>query len=409
MLDQLFPLSRQMLTLKQQPYVRYFIKTHDLKNRMSILVGQRGIGKSTALSQYMLANYDLVSEKLLYVPVDHFTVRPHHLYEIADTFYQHGGECICFDEIHKSPDWSITLKSIYDTFPNLKVLASGSSALLVHQGSHDLSRRAIVYRMHGMSFREFIELQLKIEIKTYKLDELINNHVAITHDIIQTVEQHNTKILLLFKNYLEYGYYPYFHELNDPNLFYITLEQNIHKTIESDLPSIYPHLGGAATEKLKQLLSFIATAVPFTPDLKALKTLLQIGDERTLKNYLQYMQDAEVITALAKANSGLKAIQKPEKIYLNNSSQLYALSGYAQTNIGTVRETFFASMLSSLYKISSSKQGDFIVDNQYTFEIGGKNKDFSQMKGNPNGYLACYSIETGHGKKIPLWAFGFFY
>ncbi|MBI4687853.1 MAG: ATP-binding protein [Nitrospirae bacterium] len=411
MIDELFRLSQNFIRIKNKEYVRYFLKINPLKSRFSIVVGQRGVGKTTTIIQHILSSYknNIFTDKALYVQADHFLISGQPLYEIAEQFYNIGGEMICFDEIHKYPNWSTELKSIYDTFPKLTLIASGSSALEIYKGSRDLSRRAIVYKMLGMSFREFIELELGIEVTSSGLEDIVKNHQRIANSIITSVEKKGKKILALFKNYLEYGYYPYFREYKNKDLFYLTLEQNIHTTIESDLIAIYPSLSGNSIKKMKKLLTIIASSVPFTPDLRKLKTTLDVGDERTLKTYLKYLEDAGIILTVSKGSRGLRELEKPEKIYLNNPNLIHAISSRTPVEKGNLRETFFLNLLGGLYKVSSPAQGDFHVEGKYTFEVGGKSKNFSQIKGIKNSFLAVDDIEIGTGNKIPLWVFGFLY
>ncbi len=411
MLEELFHLSQDFLRINNRSYLRYFLKTDPFKSRFSIVVGQRGVGKTTAIIQHILSSYDndFFTNKAIYVQADHFIVGNHSLYEIAGQFYNLGGEMVCFDEIHKYPSWSTELKSIYDTFPKLTIIASGSSALEIYKGSRDLSRRAVVYRMFGMSFREFIEITLGMDLKSTSLENLVKSHQRIAHEIITDVETKGNKILALFKEYLEHGYYPYFSDFRDKELFYITLEQNLHTTLESDLIAIYPSLSGNSIKKIKKLLSIISASVPFSPDLRKLKNLLDVGDERTLKTYLKYLEDAGIILTVSKAGRGLRELEKPEKIYLNNPNLIYAISGRMPANIGNLRETFFLNMSNSLHKVSTPDQGDFMIDGKYSFEVGGKNKDFRQIKDVKNSFLAVDDIEIGVRNKIPLWLFGFLY
>lgn len=411
MIEELFRLSQNFIRINNREYVRYFLRTYPLKNRFSIVVGQRGVGKTTAIIQHILSSYknDIFTNSALYIQADHFLVGGQSLYEIAEQFYNLGGEMICFDEIHKYPNWSTELKSIYDTFPKLTILASGSSALEIYKGSRDLSRRAVLYKMFGMSFREFIEIELGINLKSAGLENIINDHQRIADSITTTVEKKGKKILALFKSYLEYGYYPYFREYRNRELFYITLEQNIHTTLENDLMAIYPSLSGNSIKKIKKLLMIIASSVPFTPDLKKLKTTLDIGDERTLKTYLKYLEDAGIIQTVSKGGRGLKELEKPEKIYLNNPNLIHAISSRMPLEIGNLRETFFLNIVETSHKVSSPAQGDFLVDGKYTFEIGGKNKDFSQIKDIKNSFLGIDNTEIGVKNKIPLWLFGFLY
>lgn len=410
MLDEFRNLSQHFLEIKNQTFRRYFIQTTSLTQRLSMLMGQRGIGKTTTLIQYLLSqvNNDRFSPDILYIQADHFLMGDTSLYEIAEKFNALGGKLIAFDEIHKYFNWSRELKSIYDTFPNLKIIASGSSALEIHKGTHDLSRRAIVYKMVGLSFREYLELNYDLTIPCFTLPEILKNHERIAADILSIVTKSNKKILSHFLDYLSHGYYPFFQEINNVETYYLVVEQNLHTIIESDLVAIYPSLTGNSVKKIKQLLSFISRSVPFIPNWQKLKSIVEIGDDRTLKTYLKYLEDAGLIQTISKATQKIQKIEAPEKIYLNNTNQIHALS-FDQHNTGNIRETFFLNMLSMQHDVTLPIQGDFLIDSCYLFEIGGKKKGFAQIKQTENAYLACDDIENGIGAKIPLWLFGFLY
>jgi predicted AAA+ superfamily ATPase len=411
MLDEIFSLSQTFLHLRNRIFRRYFLQETVFSNRFSIVVGQRGIGKTTAMIQYLLeqADGDRFSPKILYVQADHFLLSRTSLYEIADEFYHLGGKLICFDEIHKYRDWSMELKSIFDTFPDLRMLASGSSALEIAKGSHDLSRRALLYRMHGLSFREYLGLNCEIHFDKIPLATLLDNHQRTADSVITDLSRLDLKILALFKEYLATGYYPYFQDFNNKEQFYLTIEQNIHTTLEADLPAIHQTLNGTSIHKIKHLLAIVSSLVPYTPDMKHLKNLLEIGDERTLKNYLKLLEDAGIVLTVGKSGKGLRALEKPEKIYLNNPTLYHALAGTSAPDSGAVRETFFLTMLRVAHQVSVPLKGDFLVDDHIIFEVGGKNKDAAQIQGIDNAWLALDSIEIGTGNRIPLWLFGFLY
>lgn len=408
-LDQLRELSQAFIASKEEAYLRYFIRTTPLKHRFIIILGERGIGKTTTLIQRLLATSggNKLSDEILYIQADHFLVQQWTLYDIAANFVKFGGKMIAFDEIHKYPNWSMELKSIYDTFPHLHMMASGSSALAIHKGSHDLSRRAVTYHMAGLSLREYLEIQYELDLPSLTLDNLVQNHSQHAFEIIQKLSAKSLKILKVFHEYLHYGYYPYFQEFESAEEFKITLEQNIHTTIESDLVAIYPHLTGNSVYKIRQLLAYIAQSVPFVPNWQKIRNLTEIGDDRTLKTYFNYLADAHIIRALTANTDKLKRLEMPEKIFLGNASQLYTLA--APPNIGNVRETFFLSMLAQKHQITSTKNMDFCIDKQIYFEIGGDNKDAKQTYGIENAYLALDNVEHGAGKRIPLWLFGFLY
>jgi hypothetical protein len=359
--------------------------------------------------QHLLAGSggDIFTRKGLYVQADHFLVARSSLYEIADEFRKYGGELICFDEIHKYPSWSMELKSMADTFPGLKIIASGSSALEIVRGSHDLSRRALVLRMQGLSFREYLGMAHGLEFRRLALGDLVAGHERTAERIVSELEQGGHKVLALFQDYLTCGYYPYFLEYPDTAQFQLTLTQQIQATLEVDLPAIHPTLGGASIRRMRKLLAVVSGMVPFTPDMKALKGMLEIGDERTLKSYLGFLEEAGILLTVSRSDKGLRAMEKPEKIYLNNPNLYRALAGAAAADRGAVRETFFLNMLQSDHTVRVAAKGDFLIDGSLTFEIGGKGKDAAQIKGIENAWLALDNIEIGVGRRVPLWMFGF--
>jgi len=408
--DDLRKLSQKFLKLKDSPYRRYFIQTNPFKHRLSLVLGQRGVGKTTTLIQYLLdsVGHNIYDPSILYIQADHFQVGTNSLYEIAEEFHTLGGKVVAFDEIHKYPNWSQELKSLYDTFPDLTIVASGSSALQMHKGSHDLARRAIKYSLFGLSFREYLELTLGIVLPSYSLRDILQNHVQITAQILEVLVKKNLKIIPLFRHYLKAGYYPYFSELDNEELYSITLEQNLHTTIESDLVAIYPHLTGSTINKLKQLLIFIAKAVPFTPKWNTIKDIVEIGDARTVKTYFTYLEDAFLIRTVSKKSRKLGHLDSPEKVYLDNPNMLYTLATGDHNN-GTQREIFFLNMVSINHEVQLAHKGDFLIDEHILFEIGGRKKTFEQIKDEKNAYLACDDMEEGIGSKIPLWLLGFLY
>ncbi|MEA1917092.1 MAG: AAA family ATPase [Campylobacterota bacterium] len=413
MLEELCIKSRDFININNQEYKRYFIRTKKLEHRLSIIIGSRGIGKTTTVAQYISKNYK--ESEALYVNLDDIeNTSKYTMTQIAEEFVLNGGKLLCFDEIHKYENWSAELKNIYDRFDKLKIVATGSSALQINKGSHDLSRRAIVYNMIGMSFREYLELHHGYKFDIVSLEDILNNHIDIATDIKNEVEQNNQKIIPLFKDYLKHGYYPYFLSMPNELMFFQTLQQNINVSIESDLLNIYPKLNGNSVKKIKMLLSVIIKSVPFEPKMSDLKKAADIKDDRTLKNYLSKLDDAGLIKLLMQNSLSMKAFDKPEKIFLANPNLMYT----KEPNIGNLRETFFVNQLDNYYKnkqslndegIFASKQGDFYCEEKYTFEVGGKSKGFNQIKDIPNSYVASDDLEVGIGNKIALWIFGFLY
>ena len=412
MLTELFRKSHKFVKDNNLKYQRYFIKKNPFEHRLSIVLGARGIGKTITIAQYMALNYE--RGEALYVSLDDINMSRYSIYELAEAFELQGGKLLCLDEIHKYSSWSQELKSIYDSFPTLKVVASGSSALEIHKGTHDLSRRAIVYTMVGMSFREFLELHYGYHLETLALEDIFSNHDILAENIVDILATKDNRVLPLFHRYLECGYYPYFLSMPNESMFFQTLKQNINTTIEGDLLNIYPTLNGKSIKKIKLLLSVIMENVPFTPKISALKKAVEVKDDRTIKEYLSRLDDAGLIKLLMKSSLSMKSIDKPEKIYLANPNLMYT----STPNIGNVRETFVMNQLSNYYidknsldnkGIYASDYGDFYLEEQYTLEVGGKNKGFKQIKDVPNSFVVADDIEIGFGAKIPLWLFGFLY
>ncbi|WP_107931383.1 AAA family ATPase, partial [Campylobacter concisus] len=304
-----------------------------------------------------------------------------------------------------SKDISAVLKFAYDNFKELNIVATGSSALEVLKSSHDLSRRAIVYKMSGMSFREYVGLRYGINLEAIELTNLLTNHQGIAIDIINALKQKELAVIKLFREYLKAGYYPYYNDMPNDTAFYQTLKQSIEATIDSDLLSIYPNLNGNTARKLKILTHAISTNVPYQPNYSSLKSLVDIRDDRTLKEYLAMLDSAGLIRLLMKNELAIKNMDKADKIYLENTNLMYINS----PDIGNVRETFFANQLGNITEIYSGKGGDFMIGNKFTFEIGGAKKSFEQIKDMPNSFIAADDIEVGVGNKIPLWLFGFLY
>jgi predicted AAA+ superfamily ATPase len=413
MLTDFFRKTTEFVKLNNLEYKRYFIKTHDLTHRLSIFLGPRGIGKTTVIAQHINQFYK--DGEALYISMDNIVnTQKFTMLEIAEEFNLNNGKLICFDEIHKYESWSAELKVIYDTYPDIKVIATGSSALEINKGSHDLSRRAIIYNMYGMSFREFIELSYGYSVEKYSLENILSDHSSIAKNIKDTIELKDKKIIPLFKEYLEYGYYPYYNSMPNKTMFFQTLEQNINVSIEIDLLNIYPKLNGNSIKKIKLLLAVIMKSVPFTPKMSELKKAIDVKDDRTLKEYLSKLDDAGLIKLLMKSSVAMKSLDKPEKIYMANTNLMHV----SAPNIGNVRETFFMNQLNNYYSnnasfykpgIYSSNDADFYLEEKYTFEIGGKNKNFKQVKDLKDSYIAADDIEIGFGNKIPLWLFGFLY
>lgn len=369
---------------------RYMYDRISWESRMFGLVGPRGVGKSTMILQYIKEHRE--KRRMLYVTADHLYFSSHTLAETVDEFVKEGGEQIFIDEIHKYENWSRELKQIYDSHTDLIVGFTGSSVLDIYKGFSDLSRRAPIFMMQGLSFREYLWLRHAIEVPVYTLSEILENKARLD------AARHP---LPLFSDYLLKGYYPF----SDDSNYEIRLRQVINQTMEVDIPQ-YAHMTAATGRKLKKLLAVIAQSVPFKPVMDSLSTVIGVS-RNILPDYFLYMEQAGMIGQLRNDTGGIRGIGKVEKVYLDNTSLAYLLGGEA-TNIGNIRETFFYNQMRVTTEIISSRISDFEIAGK-TFEVGGKKKGKKQLTDAAEGYVVRDDIEYGSGKIIPLWAFGLTY
>ena len=382
--------------LQKHDYKRYFHQVVDFNDKMVGILGSRGVGKTTFILQYLNA-LDLAHSKKLYFSADSILLSNSSLYEIADEFSKKGGKVLAIDEIHKYKNFEHELKEIYD-FLDLKVIFSGSSALQLEHKKADLSRRAVLYRVYGLSFREFLELKFGKDFKVYSLENILENHMDIAHELTK-----NFKPFEYFSEYLKSGYFPYYFE--NPNSYGIKLEETVNTVIESDLPIIF-NMEAQNIQKLKQLIVMICSSKPYELNISSLATKIGIN-RTTLYQYIHYLTMGNLLYSLKAKSKGDTIFTKPSKLYLNNPNLSFY---YCQTHeVGTVREQFFANMLEVDHNLSYPTKGDFLVNEKYTFEIGGKNKSFKQIKDLANSFVVADDIEMGSGNKIPLWLFGVIY
>jgi predicted AAA+ superfamily ATPase len=371
-------------------FKRYLYEEVSWGSRMIGIIGARGVGKTTMVLQYIKENLD--NKGALYVSADDIYFSENRLIDLAEDFYKNAGEYLFIDEIHKYPDWSRELKNIYDSFPDLKVVFTGSSILDILKGSADLSRRAIIYKLQGLSFREYLNFFHHYKIEVYSLKQIINNEVKLK----------NIKHPLpLFNDYLQRGSYPFGLE-NEMNL---RLGQIIVQTLETDIPQ-YANLNVGTSRKLKRLLSIIAESVPFKPNFSKIAKILNVS-RNSLDDYFLYMEKAGLIGQLRNEISGIRGLGKVDKVYLDNTNIIFNLVG-DRSNVGNIRETFFFNQMRVKNDVISSKKPDFIIDN-YTFEIGGKNKQQKHIEKDGNSFVVKDEIEFGYRNVIPLWAFGMNY
>jgi predicted AAA+ superfamily ATPase len=367
--------------------------------RLIGIKGARGVGKTTMLLQHIKLSLADELDKTLYVTLDSIWFSNHTLVDLADDFVKKGGEYLFLDEVHKYSNWSQELKNIYDDYPMLKVVFTGSSLLEILNARADLSRRAIIYTMQGLSFREYLSIETGQHFDRLTLESILKNHLKES-----TLINAKVKPLQYFDAYLKQGYYPFYKE--ELGLYVSRLEEVINMMLEIELP-ILRGLDLAYVHKVKQLLLIISESVPFVPNVSKLSDKIGIA-RGTLLLYFHYLAEIGLTINLFKESGGISKLQKPLKVYLENSNLMYALSPRA-VNTGNKRETFFANQLGHTHKIMYSDKGDFFVDEQYVFEIGGKDKSKKQIATIENSYIAADDIEYGFQNKIPLWLFGFLY
>jgi predicted AAA+ superfamily ATPase len=397
-MEYLFQLSNEKLARIQLDHVRNIINKIDWSQRMIGIKGARGVGKTTLLLQYLRKRYG-IGEDGLYISADNLYFADNKLYDLASLFSKKGGKILLIDEIHRYPDWSIEIKNIYDDLPDLKVVFTGSSLLQMHKSKADLSRRAVFYDMPGLSFREFLEFELNVDFPLVTISDLLEKHVQISSEIIS-----GFKPLQYFDNYLAYGYYPFY--LEGMSVFEQKLMETVNTVLEIDIPQLM-NMQVSHIHYLKRLLQIISVSAPFQPNLIFLSERSGIS-LNTLKAYMFYLHEAHQVNLLYKTAKGINSLNKPAKIFLNNTN-LMSVLGSALTDQGSLRETFFFNQYSQVENIFYHSRADFIDESGRVFEVGGRYKNRKQIVSIDNSYLVKDQIEIGSGQTIPLWLFGFLY
>ena len=388
----------QLLSRLDTQFERYLMHELPWNDRLLGIKGARGTGKTTLLLQYIKKRYGL-SQEALYVSLDNLYFADNRLFDLVDEFHAMGGEHIFIDEVHKYPDWALEFKNIYDAYPELKVTFTGSSLLHILDSRADLSRRSLIFEMKGLSFREYLNFVTDYHFEVQDLEMVLNNHVDIALDISKKL-----KPLKYFNEYLQWGYYPFFRD--DKTYFYRRLQEVVNMIIEIELPMLR-NVDPSKTLKIKQLLYIIALSSPFKPNIS--KLAAKIGITRnTLNEYIKILADARLINILTKNAVGINLLQKPDKIFLENTTLAFAISG-GTPDKGNLRETFFLNQLSKGHTVTYPQKADFLIDGKYLFEVGGKDKNVRQIGGLENAFIAADDILAGFENKIPLWLFGFLY
>lgn len=396
-IDYLYQISERKIATVETSFHRYLYDKINWDNRLIGIKGCKGVGKTTLVLQHIKEAFNDYS-KALFISMDNLWFETNSVLDLVEYHYTHGGTHIFFDEIHHYKFWQTLLKNIYDDYPDLKVCYTGSSMLRIDAQGKDLSRRQRTYTLERLSFREFLAMENLISIPACSLTELLERHSNIAADITTQI-----KVLPAFTRYLKYGCYPFYKEEGDG--FLLRLQDAARMTLENDLFQV-TDIAFSTILKIKQMLMILAKKVPQTPNMARLYAELETNREQGLK-MLYLLNQAGLISILTKESKSLKHLAKPDKLYLGDSNLMYALT--ETVDKGTLRETFFHNQLAAEHEITLPTQGDFKIDNQFLFEVGGKGKDFSQIKNMDNSYLAIDDLEIGHHNRLPLWMFGLLY
>ncbi len=395
-MEDLINISKKSIEGVPTRFSRFLKNQIDTNQRLVGIKGARGTGKTTLLLQLLK---ELPPNKVLFASLDNLWFSNNTLVSLAERFARTGGKYLYLDEVHKYANWSQELKNIYDAYPELNVVFTSSSALDINKGKYDLSRRALIFELPGLSFREFLEMKYNIKTEPVTLEDILfDNHTVVTNILKQL------KPYEFFAEYLSHGYYPYFAE--GTAYYHQRLRETINLVIETDLPAIF-HIEYNSILKIKKLLVLISEITPYIPNIKKLS--IQVGTTRdSLLRFLQLLHNTHIVRWLSSDAFGINFLNKPEKLYLENTNIAYALNK-SKVDEGTLRETFFLNQLSVNHGVSYPKKADFFVDNKFTFGIGGKNKGKKQIKGIDHSFVVKDDIEYGFGNIIPLWIFGFLY
>jgi uncharacterized protein len=403
MLDPFIEIQARLAAHVDTRFKRFLYDQIDWQTRLFALIGPRGVGKTTMLLQRYVEAYDDPAE-CLYLSADHIQVQGQGLYEIAGAFFRGGGELLLIDEVHRYERWAAEIKSLYDAYPRARIGLAGSSTLDILKGGTDLSRRMVVYRLPGMSFREYLTLETGARFAPTDLTTLLAEHTKLAADALT---RSGGTIIDHFHRYLDHGVYPFYVEGVD--LFHVKLCNVMEKVLSEDIPSVLG-VRPSAIPVLRRLIHLIASSQPFSPNIERIATALGISRE-TVYHYLEHLQRAGLFALIPAPGRGLKAARKPAKVYLDNPNLFPAVLGSAgmRAHIGAVREAFFQSQVRTSQLLTTDPKVDFRAGDGPRFEIGGRSKGSGQLDGDEDAWLALDDLEVGSDRRVPLWLFGFLY
>lgn len=397
-MEELYLFQEQLVRATKILFRRDFIDEIEWNDRLIGLIGARGVGKTTIMLQYLKEKTQTKSDSL-YITADNLAEPIESIFSLAEMFVKKGGKRLYIDEIHKYPQWALELKNIYDLLPELNVVFSGSSMLKILGGETDLSRRAVIYPVPGLSFREYLQITLSAEFPKFSLDQIFYDHEAIAGKLL-----HSFKPLQYFSKYLKLGYYPFF--IESENTYGIKLNNTLNYILENEISSIL-RSDTKTIQKFKRLLHIIAASVPFQPNIKKLAESLDLN-RNTLLTYLNLLNATEIIHSIYSSGSFYGKLSKPDKILLYHPNLAYCLNSDTP-NQGSIRESFVVNQLKLKHKVELSARADFFIDEKYTIEVGGKGKSKRQITGIPDSFIVADDLDVGYQNTIPLWLFGFLY
>jgi predicted AAA+ superfamily ATPase len=391
-MDRIYKTYGRLLAGTDLGFTRYLYDQINWDNKLIVIKGAKGVGKTTMLLQHIKLSE--AESSSLYISADNIYFTGNSLYDVASKFHKLNGKFLYIDEVHKYRNWSTEVKMMYDNLPDLHIVVTGSSVLDIAKGAEaDLSRRAIVYNLEGMSFREYLNFTCGIEIRPYSLNEIVTHSYALPENIPHPIP--------LWMDYLKVGYFPFFREDD----FYTRLDNVVNQTLEVDIPT-YANMNISTSAKLKRLLYIIARSVPFKPNVTEIARAIG-ADRGSVADYFVYMEKAGLISRLRHADDKMALLEKIDKIYLSNPTLCCSQSD-GKPDVGNLRETAFLSLMRVNNRVASSPVSDFLIDGM-TFEVGGKNKKKKQIETVENGFVVKDDIEHGFLNTIPLWAFGLNY
>lgn len=396
-MERIYEISSRLTENLDAPLHRYLYDIIEWGDRMIMIKGARGVGKTTMIKQKCKEKGVLG----VYASLDLLFFNDHTIVELADYHYKHGGTHIYLDEVHRypRPNWEQELKNIYDSYPGLSIVFTGSSLLQLNSKIADLSRRVAVYELRGLSFREYLNFTGNHGLKSISLSDVLYNHSHLASKITSSIH-----VIGEFEKYLKKGYYPFFMDSSEFT-YAQRVERLVLSVIDIDIPSV-TSIEYETQLKLKKLLVVLAEQVSFVPNMTNLSRDIEVNRNQLMK-FFTLLNDGAILRTLMDATRQPKRASKPGKILFDNPSVMQALG--INNKAGTVRESFVASMLSTKGNLFAAKEGDFLLDRTYLFEVGGKGKGFNQIADKPNSFVIADNIETGFGNKIPMWLLGFLY